>query len=60
MVEALKKVLSEMDSTPEGLGVLKRQQNTSKIDEIPPGSLQRLKNVTDYVFSSLGKEVESW
>jgi phosphonate transport system substrate-binding protein len=60
MLAALKKILSEMDSTPEGLGVLKRQQNTSKIDEIPPGSLDRLNHVTRYVFSSLGKEVESW
>ena len=60
IIKALKEILNNMDATPEGQGVLKRQQNTSKIDEIPPGSLEQLKHITKYVFSSLGKEVESW
>ena len=60
IVAEIKKILIEMDDSPEGQGVLKRQQNTTKFDEIPPGSLDRLKHIEKYVFSSLGKEVESW
>jgi phosphonate transport system substrate-binding protein len=60
VVTALKEVLINMDKDPEGQGVMKRQQNTTKIDEIPPGSLNRLKDIERYVFSSLGKEVDSW
>jgi phosphonate transport system substrate-binding protein len=60
IVKALKEVLLNMDEDPEGQGVLKRQQNTTKFDEIPPGSLEELKYVERYVFSSLGKEVDSW
>jgi len=60
IVKALKEVLLNMEKDPEGQGVLKRQQNTTNIDEIPPGSLERLKYVERYVFSSLGKEVDSW
>jgi phosphonate transport system substrate-binding protein len=60
LVKALKEVLINMDKDPEGQGVLKRQQNTTKIDEIPPGSLEELKYIERYVFSSLGKEVDSW
>jgi phosphonate transport system substrate-binding protein len=60
LVKALKEVLVNMDKNPEGQGVLKRQQNTTKIDEIPPGSLEELKHIERYVFSSLGKEVDSW
>ncbi len=60
IVKALTEVLISMDNEPEGQGVLKRQQNTTKIDAIPPGSLQQLKDINRYVFSSLGKEVDSW
>jgi phosphate/phosphite/phosphonate ABC transporter binding protein len=60
MVNAIKEILISMDSDPEGQGVLKRQQNTTKFDEIPPGSLDQLKHINRYVFSSLGKEVDSW
>jgi phosphonate transport system substrate-binding protein len=60
IVKALKEILINMDKDPEGQGVLKRQQNTTKIDNIPPGSLEELKNIEKYVFSSLGKEVDSW
>ena len=60
ILKALKEVLINMEKDPEGQGVLKRQQNTTNIDEIPPGSLERLKYVERYVFSSFGKEVDSW
>ena len=60
IVTALKEVLTNMDKDPEGQGVLKRQQNTTKIDAIPPVSLEQLKYIERYVFSSLGKEVDSW
>ena len=60
IVKALKEVLINMEKDPEGQGVLKRQQGTTNIDEIPPGSLERLKYVERYVFSSFGKEVDSW
>ena len=60
IVNALREVLLSMDKDPEGKEVLKRQQNTAKIDEIPPGSLNELKYVEKYVFSTLGKELESW
>ena len=60
IVRELKEVLTTMDKDPEGQGVLKRQQNTTKFDEIPPGSLVQIKQIEKYVFSSLGKEVDSW
>jgi phosphonate transport system substrate-binding protein len=60
IVKGLTDILINMDSDPEGQGVLKRQQNTTKIDAIPPGSLDQLKHINRYVFSSLGKEVDSW
>jgi phosphonate transport system substrate-binding protein len=60
IVKALKEILTSMEKDPEGQGVLKRQQNTTNIDEIPAGSLEHLKYIERYVFSSLGKEVESW
>jgi phosphonate transport system substrate-binding protein len=60
LLKALKEVLLNMDKDPEGRGVLKRQQNTTKIDEIPPGALEQFKYIERYVFSSLGKEVDSW
>lgn len=60
IVKALKEILLAMDKDPEGKQVLKRQQNTAKIDEIPPGSLDELKYIEKYVFSTLGKELDSW
>ena len=60
IVKGLTEILIKMDSDPEGQGVLKRQQNTTKIDAIPPGSLDQLNHINRYVFSSLGKEVDSW
>ena len=56
----LKEILVNMDKDPEGQGVLKRSLNTTKFDEIPPESLEQLKYIERYVFSSLGKEVDSW
>jgi phosphonate transport system substrate-binding protein len=60
LVKALKEVLLKMDSGPEGQGVLNRQQKTTKFDEMPAGSLQQLKYIESYVFSSMGKELSSW
>jgi phosphonate transport system substrate-binding protein len=60
VLRALKEVLIHMDKDPEGEGVLKRQQNTTKIDEIPSGSLRQYDYIEKYVFSSLGNEVDSW
>src|SRR5437773_3629582 len=60
LVKALKKVLLNMDKDPEGQEVLNRQQNTTKFDEIPLGSLEHLRYVERYVFSTLRKEVDSW
>jgi phosphonate transport system substrate-binding protein len=60
MVKEIKNILTAMDKTSEGQGVLKRQQNTNKFDEIPPKSVEQLKKIEKFVFSSLGKEVDSW
>jgi len=60
LVKGLKDILMSMDKDPEGRGVLQRQQNTAKIDEIPPKSIEKMKQLEKYVFSTLGKEVDSW
>jgi phosphonate transport system substrate-binding protein len=60
IVNGLKQLLTSMDTYPEGQGVLKRQQNTTKFDEIPSDSKDKIKAIERYVFSSLGKEVDSW
>ena len=52
-------VLINMDKDPEGLAVLKRQQKTTKIDDIPTASHQQLKSIEKFVFS-LPEEVDSW
>jgi phosphonate transport system substrate-binding protein len=57
---ALKDVMLNMDKDSEGQGVLKRQQNTAKIDPIPPDSIKHLAKIEKFVFSSLGKEANSW
>jgi ABC-type phosphate/phosphonate transport system, periplasmic component len=60
LLKDLKEILLNMDKDAEGQGVLKKSQNTTKFDEIPAGSLNQLKSIEKYVFSSLGKEVDSW
>ena len=60
LVKALKDILTSMDQDSEGRGVLQRQQNTTKIDEIPPKSYELMKRLEKHVFSSMGKEVDSW
>ncbi|HEX9145608.1 MAG TPA: phosphate/phosphite/phosphonate ABC transporter substrate-binding protein [Candidatus Binatia bacterium] len=59
-VRALKEVLINMDKDPEGQAALKSQQNTTKFDEIPSGSLEHLKYIERYVFSTLRGQVDSW
>jgi phosphonate transport system substrate-binding protein len=59
-VKLLKEIMIGMDKDSEGQGVLTRQQNTSKFDEIPAASLEQMKVVEKFVFSSLGKEIDSW
>jgi hypothetical protein len=39
---------------------LKGQQGTTKFDEMPAGSLEHLRYVEKYVFSTLRTEVDSW
>jgi len=60
MVKALREILINMDKDPEGQEALKGQQKTTKIDEIPPGSLEHLRNIERFIFSTLGKQVDSW
>jgi len=52
-------VLTNMDKDPEGLAVLKRQQKTTKIDDIPTESQQQLKAIGKFVFS-LPEDVDAW
>jgi phosphonate transport system substrate-binding protein len=60
IVKALKEILINMDKDPEGRAALRSQQNTEKFDEIPPGSLEHLKYIEKYVFSTLRGQVDSW
>jgi ABC-type phosphate/phosphonate transport system substrate-binding protein len=60
IVAALKELLINMDKNPEGQAVLKRQQGTTNIDAIPSSSIQQMKGIEKFIFSSLGKEVNSW
>ncbi|HWO41539.1 MAG TPA: phosphate/phosphite/phosphonate ABC transporter substrate-binding protein [Candidatus Eisenbacteria bacterium] len=60
LINAIKEVLVNMDKTPEGKRVLQATQNTTKFDPIPPESVAQLNRIEKYVFSSLGKEVDSW
>ena len=50
----------EMDKDPEGQQVLRRQQKTTEIDAIPPTSMEQLRAVEKFVFSSLADQVGSW
>ena len=60
IVAALREILINMDKDPEGQAALKGQQRTTKIDKIPPGSLEHLRNIERFIFSTLGKQVDSW
>jgi phosphonate transport system substrate-binding protein len=60
IVTALKELLTNMDKNPEGQAVLNRQQGTTNIDAIPSGSIERMKDIERFIFSSLGKQVDSW
>lgn len=60
IVAALRKILINMDKDPEGQAALRGQQKTTKIDEIPPGSMEHLKDIERFIFSTLGKQVDSW
>ena len=57
--DALKQALLTMDNDPEGREVLKRQQKTTKFDEIPASSMQQLKTIEQFVFT-LPERVDSW
>ena len=56
----LKETMLGMDKDPEGQQVLRRQQKTTKIDAIPPASMEQLRAVEKFVFSSLADQVGSW
>lgn len=60
IVKAMKDILLNMEKDAEGQGVLKRQQNTARFDEIPSGSLEHFKYIERYVFATLGGQVDSW
>lgn len=60
IVAFLREILINMDKNPEGQAALKGQQRTTKIDDIPPGSLEHLKDIERFIFSTLGKQVDSW
>lgn len=57
---SLKETMLEMDKDPEGQQVLRRQQKTTKIDAIQPASIEQLRAVEKFVFSSLADQVGSW
>ena len=59
LVKALREVLVNMDNDPEGQQVLRRQQKSTKIDEIPVAAMQQLKTIEKFVFS-LPEKVASW
>jgi len=56
---ALKEALVNMDNDVEGQQVLKRQQKTTKFDEIPRASMEQLKSIEQFVFT-LPERVDSW
>jgi phosphonate transport system substrate-binding protein len=60
LINGLKDVLSNLHNYPEGQEVLKRSQNTTRFDGIPPESLRQMKSIEKYVFSTLAREVDSW
>lgn len=60
VVKLLKEIMIGMDKDAESLGVLNRQQNTSRFDDIPAASHEQMKVIEKFLYSSLGKEIESW
>jgi phosphonate transport system substrate-binding protein len=60
IAKAIKETLLSMKDDPEGREAMRRQQQTTGIDELPPKSLEQLKDVEQFIFSSLGKQVDSW
>lgn len=56
---ALKETLLTMDDDAEGRQVLRRQQKTTKFDEISPSSREQLRAIEKFVFS-LPERVDSW
>jgi phosphonate transport system substrate-binding protein len=60
LAKALKETLLDMNKNPEGQEAMRGQQRTTGIDELPPKSLEQLKDIERFIFSSLGKQVESW
>jgi len=56
---ALKVTLLAMDNDPEGREILKRQQKTTKFDELSPASMERLRTIEKFVFT-LPERVDSW
>ncbi len=60
IVTALKEILVNMEKTPEGQAVLSRQQGTTNIDPIPSASFDRIKTLEKFIFSTFGKQVDSW
>jgi len=60
IAKVLKEILLRMEKDPEGLAVLKKQQMTTRIDEVPAGSMEQLRDIERFVFSTLGKQVDSW
>lgn len=60
IVAALREILLNMHKDPEGQVALEKQQRTTRVDEIPPGSLEELRDIEKFIFSTLGKEVDSW
>ena len=60
VIKALKETLLSMPNDPAGREAMKKQQNTSGIDELPPDSLNQLNDIQRFIFSTLGKQVDSW
>lgn len=60
IIKALREILLNMDKDPEGRVALKKQQQTTKIDEIPSHSLQRIQEIQKFVFSTMGSQINSW
>ena len=60
MAKALRETLLDMNKGPEGQEAMNKQQQTTAIDEIPPRSMDQLKDIERFVFSTLGKQVDSW
>jgi phosphonate transport system substrate-binding protein len=59
--KVLTEILIDMEKSPEGQAVLKRQQGTTNIDPIPSESLERMKDLEKFIFSDkFRKQVDSW